>query len=316
MKRWQKWALCLVAGAIVLCVGCQTVTTRLVEREDRRVPRNPETGIMLGAEPFDLGPPPAEAQGAVLLVHGFAGATNNFGALPETLAAKGWHVRAMRLPGHGTSPLDMEKYTADELVNAVLAEVRQLRNDYKTVVLVGHSMGGALSVLAASKEPVDGLVLAGAYFGVTYRWYYVLPPKTWIQIGQPFMRWVYKGKLFLQVNRKEAKDEIVSYTWLPTKSFLMLLDIGNRASAQEVLSAITCPVLMLHAPGDAAASPDAAVEALGRMKSASTRTVWLDKSNHHIFWDFDRETVMNEIVRFLDELKTANPTISQLRTDE
>jgi carboxylesterase len=308
VKRWCKRGLWAVAAGVFLCLGCRTVTGRLVDREDARVPRNPETGIMLGAEEFDVGPEPGEAKGAALLVHGYAGATNNFGELPDALAAHGWHVRAMRLPGHGTSPRDLEQRTPDELLEAVSGEARRLLGTYPKVVLVGHSMGGALCTLAAAREsgagsPVDGLVLGGAYFGVTYRWYYLLPPEAWIRLGRPFLRWVYKGTLFLQVNREEVKDEIVAYTWLPSKSGLTLVEVGRRANEPAVLDAVQCPVLMLHAPGDVAASPKAVTDAVDRMASSSKRTVWLERSNHHIFWDWDRETVVAEVIRFLDGLE-------------
>jgi carboxylesterase len=307
VKRWWKRGLYASMAVVALCLGCRTVTSSLVDREDGRVLRNPGTGVMVGAEEFDLGPEPGDAKGVVLLVHGYAGATNNFGALPDTLASQGWHVRAIRLPGHGTSPRELEQCTPDELVDAVSDEVRRLQPDFAKVVLVGHSMGGALCTLAAAEqadteELIDGLVLGGAYFGVTRRWYYVLPPEAWIRLGRPFLRWVYKGRLFLQVNRKEAKDEIVAYTWLPMKSGLTLLEIGRRANQDEVLDRITCPVLMLHGPGDVAASPEAAAEAVERMASEHKRVVWLEDSNHHIFWDLEADTVVKEVGRFLEEL--------------
>ncbi len=35
------------------------------------------------------------------------------------------------------------------------------------------------------------------------------------------------------------------------------------------------------------------------MASKDKRYVSLDRSNHHIFWDYDQAQVMDEIVRFL-----------------
>ena len=275
------------------------LTEHLVARSDARAPRDPETGLLEGAEPRDLGP--KDAPGAVLLVHGFLGAGQNFGELPEALAEHGWRARAMLLPGHGTSPRDLETVDADELVDAVFAEAQALANEHGNVVLIGHSMGGALCTLAAAQGHADGLVLVAPYFEVTHRWYYILPPEQWIRIGSPIVRWVYKGQMLIQVNRPEAKDKILSYEWAPTRAGRTLAELGERARASECLDRVTCPVLLLHSHGDEASSPEAAEKAWEGMASTDKRIAWFDRSNHHLFFDYDREEVVAEILTFLDQ---------------
>src|SRR5690606_21253255 len=104
-RRVRVGVLTLV---VALCFwgGYRELTGWLVDREDRRTPRDSETGIMLGAEPHDLGP--EDATKAALFVHGIAGCGNNFREVPDRLAAEGWRVRVLLLPGHGTSPKDLE----------------------------------------------------------------------------------------------------------------------------------------------------------------------------------------------------------------
>lgn len=298
-SRWRRQLIATgVALVTAACVGgCNTFTTYLVDREDRRVPREAD-GVMVGASAYDLGEPNRE--NAVLFVHGFAGAANNFNELPRLLAERGWYVRVIRLPGHGTSPRDLESTTADVLIRAVLEEATRLTDRYKRVVLVGHSMGGALCTIAASKTPVDGLVLGGACFGVTDRWYYGLKPERWTELSSHVIRWVYKGRLFLQVNDRSAKPKIVAYTWLPTKAGVTLNKIVAQANNSEVLGAVACPVLAFHSHGDVAASPEALEQALASMKSDSKKLVWVDRSNHHVFWDFDLETVETETLAFAE----------------
>lgn len=282
---------------VVIAAVYVMLTPWLVERDDRRVPRDPATGIMIGAETRDLGP--RNAPGVAIFVHGFAGSGNNFNELPDRLAREGWRVRVMRLPGHGTSPRDLERVGADELLRAVLAEIDAMKRDHQRIVLVGHSMGGALCALAASQRDVDGLVLGGAYFGVTHRWYYGLRPETWTELTSPLVRWIYKGKRFLQVNDRSVKDKIVAYTWLPSKAGLTLNEIGRRVNEAAVLESIRCPVLMIHSRRDVAASPQAAERALHAMASERKRLVWVDRSNHHVFWDYEAETVAREVESFL-----------------
>ena len=158
----------------------------------------------------------------------------------------GYFVRTLLLPGHGTTPEDFAEAETSEFIQAVLDEVRALKEDHNQVYLVGHSMGSALSVLAAAAEEVDGLVLGAPYFGVTYQWYYVLPAETWTHLTSSFVHRVYKSNSFIRVNRDEAKEQIFSYRWVPAQGTLTLIDIGKRASEPETLQSISCPVLILH----------------------------------------------------------------------
>ncbi|MBI5092580.1 MAG: alpha/beta fold hydrolase [Candidatus Hydrogenedentes bacterium] len=292
--RWTAGVL--IAFGTMILGGC-VLLKPMIQRSDHLALRDSETGILAGAEPRDLGP--SDAPCAILFVHGFVGAGNNFGELPDRLAADGHFVRVMRLPGHGTSPLDLVPIAADDLLTAVGDEVRSLKKTHSRVILVGHSMGATLATLITAQEGADGLVLAAPYFGVTSRWYYGLSSETWIRLTRPALPWVYKGRLFVQVNRKEAKRDIVSYRWIPREAGDTLLDLGDRVNKDEVLAAVTCPVLLLHAPGDIAASPAAAEAAFKKMTSTDKRFVWLNRSNHHIFWDYDRETVFEAARTFV-----------------
>jgi len=298
MRKRLIWTL---TGLITAYVASVLLTGVLARQADASTPRNEETGVMKGAEPFSLGDKDADV--AVLFVHGFVGGTDNFADVPERVADLGVYVEAMLLPGHGTRARDLREVPGDELLDAVLAKVRELKSSHKRVVLVSHSMGGALSTLAASEESVDGLVLGAPYFGVTHKWYYGFRPETWAKVTAPVVPWIFKGQLFLQVNDKSSRKHITSYRWIPSKAVVTLGKLGKRVSTPEVLGEIECPVLLFHAKGDVAASPDAAEHAFEMMASQDKELVWLPRSNHHIFWDYDRETVATGTVAFVEQIQ-------------
>ncbi|MBA7566626.1 2-succinyl-6-hydroxy-2,4-cyclohexadiene-1-carboxylate synthase [subsurface metagenome] len=285
---------------VTVFAGYRIVTDYLVTRFDRNTDRDPVTGFLYGAEPRTLGPDNAST--AVLMVHGFVGAGNNFNDLPELLANRGMRVRVMSLPGHGTTPRDLEKISPDSLYSRILEELVSLRDTYGSVVMVGHSLGATLCALTAASEDIDGLVLGAPYFGVTYKWYYVLSPETWTRVSLPFIHWVYKGDSFLQVNRKEAKDTIVSYRWMPLQGLAMLYEIGSKALNDDIAAHITCPVLLIHSRADDAANWRRSQQFFENIRSGDKRAVWLERSNHHIFWDFEHDRVVEEIVSFIEEL--------------
>jgi carboxylesterase len=291
-----KCAIAAAAAVLLIFAGVSHAAgARRVARTDARQPRD-SAGLLIGAAPRDLGPENAEC--AVLLVHGYIGCGNNFGQLPERLAQSGCRVRVMLLPGHGTSPRDLAKVSGAQLLKAVLDEIDRLRPNHKRLVLVGHSMGGTLCTLAAAQRQVDALVLAAPYFGVTSHWYYGLNPETWAKLTGTVVPWLYKGQSMIQVDKPDARPHIVSYQWVPASSVKTLMGLARQANNTAVLAKINCPVLLIHSHNDQAASPKAAQRAIEEMASQNKKTVWLDKSNHILFWDYDAENAIADTIVF------------------
>ncbi|MCX5771571.1 MAG: alpha/beta fold hydrolase [Candidatus Hydrogenedentes bacterium] len=292
----MKCAIAAVAAVLLMFAGvCHAAGGSLVARTDARQPRD-DAGLLIGAAPRDLGSPNAEC--AVLLVHGYLGCGNNFGPLPERLAENGFRVRVMLLPGHGTSPRELAKVSRTQLISAVLEEIDRIRPNHKRLILVGHSMGGTLCTLAAAQRQIDGLVLAAPYFGVTSHWYYALKPETWAKITGPLVPWLYKGQQMVQVNKPDARPHIVSYRWVPASSVNNLMGLAELANNPGLLAKILCPVLLIHSRNDQAASPKAAQDALNLISSKNKKTIWVDKSNHILFWDYDADQAINETITF------------------
>jgi pyruvate dehydrogenase E2 component (dihydrolipoamide acetyltransferase) len=101
-----------------------------------------------------------EGGDAVVMLHGFGGRLESWSANQGVLA-DGRAVVALDLPGHGESSLDVGTGSLDELATIVLAFLDALGID--RVHLVGHSMGAALSLVLADREPtrVRSLTLVG-----------------------------------------------------------------------------------------------------------------------------------------------------------
>ncbi len=277
------------------------IADAIVARHDASVLRDPHTGIMLGAEPGDFGP--AEAPNAALFIHGFTGCGNNFEELPQRVAAAGWHACVMLLPGHGTYPASYEQVSADDLLNAVLDETRALLAGHDKVVLIGHSLGGALATLVAAQLPeLSGLVLGAPYFAITPRWFYGCAPETWMRLGPRLTRWIHSPADRQAVFRREISTSIVSYAWIPTKAAVTAMGVAAQSSRWEIGARIAQPVLLLHGRWDGVTSPDASVRVVNGMASDNKRIVLYDNSNHILFWDYEREAITEEVLQFLNRL--------------
>ncbi|MEY3683640.1 MAG: hypothetical protein RIS62_350 [Chloroflexota bacterium] len=100
---------------------------------------------------------------ALLLIHGFGGSTFGYRDVMRPLAARGWHVIAIDLPGFGLSEKSWERdYSHKAQATFALAALDQLNVD--RAVLLGHSMGGNVIswMLALAPERVAGLAYIDA----------------------------------------------------------------------------------------------------------------------------------------------------------
>lgn len=106
----------------------------------------------------------SEGGAAALLVHGFPGTPAEMRGLGESFHSAGWSAQGLLLPGFGTDIETLPRRTAEEWVSAVVSAVRELKRGHHPVVLIGFSLGGALSMEAASIVPPDGLILLSPFW--------------------------------------------------------------------------------------------------------------------------------------------------------
>lgn len=102
---------------------------------------------------------------AVLLIHGFTGNLYDNEYLMNYLEYEpSLDIYAKTLPGHDRDRFSDCKY--NEWVNFVSSEIDNLKkNGYRTIYVIGHSMGGILASITASKyKEVKKLVLVNAAF--------------------------------------------------------------------------------------------------------------------------------------------------------
>ncbi len=183
MTRWWAipaiWLLANLAHALV--ISCRR---RLWERDRRR----DAAGRLLDAAPFDCG----QGEIAVLCVHGFADVPSTFRPLCRRLTQNGGiRCRAMRLPG--TGEYAQRPCTLEQWLDAIHNEATALRRSHRQVWIAGHSMGGALAIATAIRNPecCDGLLLLSPLLRVSRARSPLLPPHVWFNVARvalPFSR--------------------------------------------------------------------------------------------------------------------------------
>jgi carboxylesterase len=203
---------------------------------------------------------------AALLVHGFPGTPAEMRALGESFHRAGWSAQGILLPGFGTDIETLPRRTAEEWLGAVVDALRALKREHQLVVLIGFSLGGALSIEAASMEPPDGVILLSPFWKMDSALWTLLPAlKHIFPTFKPFRL------MKLDFNNPETRqnmaqfmpgadmdDPAVQRTILDFSVPTNVLDQLRRAgmNAARAASKLRVPTLIIQGSEDELVKPD------------------------------------------------------------
>jgi alpha-beta hydrolase superfamily lysophospholipase len=95
-------------------------------------------------------PPTGEPRGSVLLMHGLTDSPYSMRGIAEVFQSSGYHVVALRLPGHGTLPSGLRDVRWEDWYEAVAVAAKHAAErggSGKPFYIGGHSTGAALATL-------------------------------------------------------------------------------------------------------------------------------------------------------------------------
>jgi alpha-beta hydrolase superfamily lysophospholipase len=121
--------------------------------------------------------PAGDANGGVLLLHGLTDSPYSLRSIGLALAARGYRVVGLRLPGHGIAPAGLLRFEVEDLEAATRLAMRDLRaalGESKPIYMIGYSNGAALAVSYALDARTDaalprpaGLMLISPAIGIS-----------------------------------------------------------------------------------------------------------------------------------------------------
>jgi carboxylesterase len=227
-----------------------------------------------------------------LLIHGFSGSPAEMRGLGEHLAERGLTVLAMRVAGHGGSPDELAAASRADWLASAEAGLRSLRERCARVSLVGFSMGGALALLLASRQPVERLVtlstplmLQGDWrLGLlslvrhVVPWYYVLEKANF---DDPLARDEF-SKLYpgLDLSDRQVQDKLRREARISVGALdeLRLL----LSAARAALPSVSAPALVMHGRSDAVAPLVSARLIAAGLASPRKELIWWDDTGHQM----------------------------------
>ena len=215
-------------------------------------------------------------RGATLLVHGFPGTPADMRPLASVLTGAGWDVDAPLLPGFGPQIVTLPNRRHAEWCDTVAERVHSLRTEHDRVIVVGHSLGAAVSVLAAQREMADGYALLAPFWRFGGPVTHLLWPLLRLFLGRwrPLKRSDFSDERIrlgllavipdLQLDDPAVQAELRAFI-VPAQLLNELRRLGIAAGGAA--RRLHAPTLVVQGVRDTLVKPDDTARLLGRLPS-------------------------------------------------
>jgi acylglycerol lipase len=253
---------------------------------------------------------PADApRGSVVLLHGLAEHSGRYATLVARLVARGLAVYSLDHRGHGRSAGPRANFgrfvgrVADAAARLATARSEQAG---RPLILLGHSLGGAIALATAIEHPhlVDALVLSAPAVGADpavprarlalARLLSVVAPSAGVLrlpaaalSRDPRVGAAYDG------------DPLVHRGAVPARSVIELL--GAMARIQAAAPRLAAPVLVMHGTDDALVPLRHTAAVYERLGSADRTILRYTGLYHEIFNEPERERVFADLEAWLEQ---------------
>lgn len=251
----------------------------------------------------------------LILTHGICEHSDAYEAVAARLAELGYAVYGHDLRGHGRSEgkrgvIDGFHRFRDDLAEFVAMLLRgPLKNSQAPVLLLGHSMGGLITVdyLQNHLVPreIKALILSSPAFGVAMP---ISPLK--LKVGEFLRKYSPDTTLPADIkypNLVSIKEVYESYPSDPLRhekvsSRLFFGMQDTFKSALERAGEIQLPCVIVASAYDKVVSTDATLQFFDRLGSAHKKLQLYEKSEHEVLNDIEASDVIQTIVSFVDSL--------------
>ena len=227
----------------------------------------------------------------IFMIHGFTGSAPELYPLAKLLNERGYSVKAIRLPGHGTSSLkELRNASPKDWIDAVNKQYEETCKKYRKVYVFGYSMGGSLAIILTKTHNVDGLILCEPAL-----------------IPNSNMGWA--AKLFkhapIKISWGDEKLEFPEHTeeflrgqnGYYIKSAADLLTLASKAKKQ--VPNIVCPIMMTWAEKDTAIKKDG-VDFIDKNSPSNIKTYKVyQNATHHLPSEMEKKDLAKDIDVFI-----------------
>jgi carboxylesterase len=222
-----------------------------------------------------------------LLIHGFTATTVEVSWLAKYLNGKGFSISAPLLPGHGTTPGELNRKKYADWLDCVEEAYLSLAKSCDSIIVGGESMGAVLALALAEKFPeIKAILLYSPAVKVSSLKY------------AKFLRFI---KPIIQ---KSNYDDILpwqGYSVYPLFAAYEFLKL--QKTVLQNLFRINQPILIFQAKYDRTIDKDNKDEIFSRVNSLKKVNQIMNESGHVMLLDKEFNQVANLTMDFLNCLE-------------
>jgi carboxylesterase len=234
-----------------------------------------------------------ENKGLIIFTHGFVGSPRQFDELVKHAQQHGYSTAALLLPGHGGKAKPFGKSTMLEWQEHVDSKVEEYSAKYRDIWLVGHSMGGLLSLNAAIKYSD---IIRGVFLLAT-------PFKLVIFSKNAF---IVRFKLIFYKKTHPLKAAYINGSSIKPSLSLLWHSIGRSSQVRKLMSItesilpdINTPVTSIYSYADEVVSIKSLEILSGGLKNIELNNHFLKYSNHAYYTEHEHKIIENELIRLV-----------------
>ncbi len=227
----------------------------------------------------------------ILMIHGFTGSPAELRPVAEEFHAQGWTVYAPLLPGHGTTPAEMNTMRYTDWQQAVNEALDRLKQQCTTVVVAGQSMGGVLALDLAERRGAElsGVIAYAPALISLDRLAFLVP------VARYFLKFSPKGPHdFVDTS---ALDRLWDYDVNPVLAAHELFTLTRQV--RRKLQRITSPILVMHSQKDKIIDPRSSQIVYDQVASAQKELAFVDQCGHVLTLDVQWREVAQRSVEFV-----------------
>lgn len=226
----------------------------------------------------------------VLLVHGFTGSPASMRPWAEYLNNLGYTVTVPLLPGHGTTPADLNQVKWQEWPAKVESDLNQLLQNCEKVFICGLSMGGGTTLNIATRysKQLAGIILVNPMIHVKF-----IPHQ---------LAWLISR---FQKMRDSVGDDIkkpgvteYGYDSLPAVGVYQLLKMLSYT--RKRLHDVTAPLQLFHSVDDHTLPVSNTEIIMQGVGSREKQRIELVNSYHVATLDYDAEIIFENSRLFIE----------------
>lgn len=237
-----------------------------------------------------------------LCLHGSRDRKDFFDGIMKIMSDK-YHLIAIDFRGHGDTEKTYEGYNFPQFVNDIAIFLQN--KEIKQINLIGHSLGGIISLLLAYKYPnmVKKIVLIGSVISFSAQF---KRPQANERISQKDIEETNKNAFpyfFIPEYKDIAKQVLDNWSKIPPHVHENLIRMGHF-DLNSVVSSIRHKILLIYGDEDKISSKEARFEMLSKLKNSTINSI--NNAGHFVFMEKPIEVSKLILKFFSDEKSNSN----------